>query len=77
MGVCAEVLHCAAFLYADDCLIAFTDPVWLQGAFDTMTGLLERYGFWTNIVKKFSMLCYPCCAVGTQEEACYERRMNG
>ena len=71
------MLHCATFLYADDGLVVLTDPVWLQGMFDTMTGLFERYGFWTNIVKKFSMLCYPCGTVGTQQKACYEQRMNG
>ena len=36
-----EVLHCAAFLYTDDGLVVFTDPVYLQGAFDTMTRLFD------------------------------------
>ena len=72
-----EVLHCAAFLYADDGLVASSDPVWLQGNFYTMTGLSDRDGFWTNVGKTYSMLFHPCCAVATQQEVSYEWRMNG
>ena len=72
-----EELQCAAFLYADDGLVASTDPVWLQGYFDTMTGLSDRDGFWTNFGKTFSMIFHPCCAVTTQQEVSHERRMNG
>ena len=58
------MLHCIAFLYADDNLVASTDPVWLQGAFDTMTGVFGRAEFCTNVKKMFSMIFHPCCAVG-------------
>ena len=59
-----EVLHCAAFLYADDGLVALTDPVWLQRMFYSMTRFFDRVGLCTNVLKTFSMLFHPCCAVG-------------
>ena len=43
-----EVLHHAAFFYMDDGLIVSKEPVWLQGAFDTLAGLFARLGFWKN-----------------------------
>ena len=60
------MLHFTAFLYADDSLVALMDPIWLQGAFDTMIGGFDRVGHETNIEKTFSMLCHPCYAVGAQ-----------
>ena len=39
-----EVLCHSIFFYADDVLIASADPVWLQGAFDTLAGLFDRVG---------------------------------
>ena len=72
-----EVIHHPAFLYTYYGLVASTDPVWLQGEFDTITGLSDRDGFWTNVGKTYSMLFHPCCAVATQQEVSYEWRMNG
>ena len=34
----------AAFFYADDRLVASTDPGWLQTSFDKLTGLFDRVG---------------------------------
>ena len=50
------VLHCADFLYLDDGLVTLTDPVWLQGVFDTPPGLFKRVGIQTNIGKAVGML---------------------
>ena len=66
-----EVQHCASFFYADDILVALTDLVWLQGVFDTLTGLLDRVGLQTNSGNMVGMLCFPCCAMGLQSEAAY------
>ena len=41
-GWVSEVLNRAKFLYADDGLVASMDPVWLQGAFETLTVLFDR-----------------------------------
>ena len=65
-GWVMEVLHCASFLYVDYGLVALTGPVWLQRAFDTMTGLFNGVGLWKNARMTFSMICHPCCAVSTQ-----------
>ena len=28
-----EVLHCSTFFYADNALVVYTDPEWIQGTF--------------------------------------------
>ena len=71
------MLHHANFFYTEDGLVVSTDPVWLQGAFDTLTGLFDRAGIWKNYWKKFGMLCRPHHAVVTQYDAAYKRRMMG
>ena len=58
-----------AFFYKDDGLVALTDPVWLQGAFETMTGLLYRVVIQTNSMKTVSMICRQFWAAGNQSEA--------
>ena len=51
-----EVLRCVTFIYTDNGLVVSTDPEWLQGAFDTLTGLFYRVGILTNVGKKVRML---------------------
>ena len=41
----------AAFFYVDYEIVASTDPVWLQTAFDTLTGIFDRVGLLTNVRK--------------------------
>ena len=72
-----EVRYCAEFFYVDDSLVALTDPVWMQGEFDTLTGLFDRVGLQKNVRKTVGIICHPLCAAGTQLEAVYERRMTG
>ena len=72
-----EVLHQAPILYADYRLVASTDPVWLQGAFDTLIRLFDRVGLWKNVGKTVGVICRPCYALGTQREADYKLKMNG
>ena len=60
-----EVLHRTNFYYADDGLVTSTDPVWLQGAFDKLTGLFDRSGLWKNVWKIVVTIFRPCCTVGT------------
>ena len=61
-----EVIHSDAFFYADNRLVASTDPVWLQGVFDTLIRLFDRVGIWKNLWKTVGMLCLPYRAVGDQ-----------
>ena len=36
-----EGQHCDTFFYTDDGLVASTDPEFLQGYFDTLTGIFN------------------------------------
>ena len=58
-------------------LVASTDPVFLQGVFDTRTGLFDRVGIWKNSGKIFRMIYCPCCAAGNQSEEVHKRQMTG
>ena len=40
-------------------MVASTNPVWLQTAFDTLMGLFDRVGLRTNIRKTVGMVCQP------------------
>ena len=39
-----EGRHQAALFYADNGMVASSDPRWLQGAFNTLVGLFDRVG---------------------------------
>ena len=69
--------HQAALFYADDGMVALSEPCWLQDAFSTLVGIFNRVGLRTNVGKTFSMVCLPCQAEGTQLEASYGRWMTG
>ena len=61
-----EGRHCGDFFYADDGLLASTDPECLQGAFETLTGLLDRVGLRKNVGKAVGMVCRHFRAAGIQ-----------
>ena len=69
--------HKSALFYADDGMVASSDPRWLQWVFDTLVSLFERVGLRTNVGKTVSMVCRPFQAAGNQSEAPYGRRMTG
>ena len=58
-------------------MVVFSDPHWLQGAFDTLVGLFDRMGLRTNIGNKVGMVFRPCQATGNQSEAAYGRQITG
>ena len=70
-----DIIHHYSFLYADDGLIASTDPVWIQEAFDTLTGLFDRLELYKKFNKTVGMLCCPYFTVVTQLEADYDHHM--
>ena len=41
----------------------------MQGSFNTLVGLFNLVGLWTNARKKFIMVFHPCYESGTQSEA--------
>ena len=45
--------------YADNGMIASSDPVWLQGAFNSLVGLFYRVSLQTNVGKTVDMVCHP------------------
>ena len=72
-----EGRHQAALFYADDGMVASSDPRWLQWAFSTLVGLFDRVGLNTNTGKTVIMTCRPCTAAGNQSEEVYGRKMTG
>ena len=72
-----EGRHQASLFYADDGMVAFSDPHWLQWVFNALVGLFERVGLRTNVGKTVSMTCRPCTAAGNQSEVAYGRKMTG
>ena len=59
-----EGRHHAALFYADNGMVALSDPCWLQGAFNTLVGLFDRVGLRANYRKTVGMVCHPCKAAG-------------
>ena len=55
-----ERRHQEALFYADDGMVASSDTVWLQGAFNVLIGLFDRVGLRTNFGKTVGMVCHPC-----------------
>ena len=72
-----EGRHQAALFYADDGMVALSDPRWLQWVFTTLVGLFDRVGLKTNTGKTVSMTCRPCPAVVNRSEAAYSHTMTG
>ena len=52
-----EGRHQAALFYADDGMLALSDPQWMQWAFTQLVGLFDRVGLNTNSGKTVSMTC--------------------
>ena len=67
----------AALIYADDGMVAYTNPGWTQYAFDTLTGIFDRVGLKTNVRKTIGMVCQPCRAAGVQADEAYTQWMMG
>ena len=76
-GLGLTIIDLAAYLYADDSLVASTQPERLQRAFDVLTGLFDRVGLQTNTAKTVDMVCHKCHAPGGISEDAYVRRVMG
>ena len=62
--------------YADDGMVASTDPRWIHTKFDTLTGIFDWLGMKTNVWKTVVMVCHPCRAAGVQSDEAYNRKMT-
>ena len=67
----------ASLFYADDGMVASSDPCWLQWACNYLVSLFERVGLRKNVGKTFSMVCRLCQAAGNKSEAAYGLKMMG
>ena len=72
-----EGRHQAALFYADDGMLALSDPQWLHWDFTHLVGLYDRVGLNTNCAKTVSMTCRPCSTPGNRSEEAYGRLMTG
>ena len=73
-----EGRHQATLFYADDGMVASSDPAWLQGALTALVGLFDRVGLWKNVGKTVIMVCHPCQATsGNRTQEAYRRRLTG
>ena len=72
-----EDRHHNVLFYANDGMVAFSDPRWLQGTFITVVGLSDRVVLWTNAGKTVGMIFCSCQAAGTHLELAYGQRMTG
>ena len=52
-----ELRHQAALFYADNGMVASSNPLWLQWEFTTLVGLFDQVGLNTNTGKTVSMTC--------------------
>ena len=69
--------HQAALFYADDGIVASSDPHWILGAFNTLVGLFDRVGLQENVMKTVDMVCHPCQAAGNLTTEAYGRKFIG
>ena len=63
-----EGRHQAALFYADNGMVASSDPHWLQWAFTAIVGSFDQVGLNTNTGKTVSMTCRLCTAAGNQSK---------
>ena len=63
--------------YADNSMVASSDLVWLQIAFNALFGLFDRVGLQTNVGKTVGMVCHPCQAAGNITKAENGMRITG
>ena len=68
-----EGRHQAALFYADNGMVASSDPRCLQGAFNTLIGLFDRVGLQGNVGKTAGMVSHPCQAAGNLSTEEYGR----
>ena len=72
-----EGRHRAALFYADDGMLASSNPQWPQWAFTQLVGLIDRVGHNTNTDKTVSMTYRLCNTTRNWSEEAYGRLMTG
>ena len=54
-----EGRHQAELFYTNNGMVASSDPVWIQGAFNALVVLFDRVGLQINVGKTVGMACHP------------------
>ena len=67
----------AEFFYADNGMVASTNPGCIQTVFDTLTGIFDQVGLNKNVRKIVGMVLRPCQAAEVRADKAYTRRMKG
>ena len=67
----------AEFFYADDGMVASSNPVWIHTAFEILTGLFDWVRLKNNVQKTVGMVFHILRVVGLQSDKFYNRRMPG
>ena len=63
--------------YADNGMVALSDPAWIQGAFNALLGLFDRVVLQKNIGKTVGMVCHRCQAARNITQSAYGGRLTG
>lgn len=72
-GIGHKILDHQVLFYADDGLLASTNPNWLQKSFDSLVLLFARMGLKTNVKKTVSMTCTPHVKLPEYSKTAYDR----
>ena len=67
----------AAFFNTDDGVVVSAEPVWLQLAFDLLTGMFYQVGLCTNVRNTVGMVCRSFQATRVHAGEDYIQRMTG
>ena len=73
-GLGMTIIDMAAYFYAEDGLVAPTQPERLNREFDVLTSLFYRVGLRTNTSKTVDMVCQLCHAPCGMSEEAYAQR---
>ena len=76
-GLGLKTIDLSAYFYANNGLVASTQPESIQRAFNALTSLFNRVSLRKNTEKTVGMVCQPCHAPGGMSEEAYERWMTG
>ena len=76
-GLGLSIRYLVTYFYADDGLVALTQPERLHREFDVLTGLFDQVGLRMNTRKTVIIACQTCHMPGRMSVEAYERRTTG
>ena len=76
-GLGLTIIDLAAYFYADNGLVALTQPERPQRSFDVLTSIFDWVDLRTNMAKTVVMVWKPCNTPGRMSEEAYKRRNTG